>query len=130
MPIRICSEAAGLEECFVEVDERWSIRELNRIYESRDAWLELYGRKVTAVNLLTAEGEAITDPAQVIERFDDLDIRLAKLVNNSLANAVDYLATLGEASKRVLSGAGAPATTTTMTTAPNSTTTKTAGAAA
>ena len=129
MPIRICSEAAGLEECFVEVDERGSIRELNRIYESRDAWLELYGRKVLAVNLLTAEGEAITDPAQVIERFDDLDIRLAKLVNNSLANAVDYLATLGEASKRVLSGAGAPATTTTMTTAPNSTTTRTAGGA-
>ncbi len=130
MPIRICSEAAGLEECFVEVDERWSIRELNRIYDSRDAWLELFGRKVSAVHLLTAEGEAIDDPAQVLERFEDLDIRLARLVNNSLANAVDYLATLGEASKRVLSGAGAPATTTTMTTAPNSTTTKTAGAAA
>ncbi len=130
MPIRICSEAAGLEECFVEVDERWSIRDLNRIYDSRDAWLELFGRKVLAVHLLTAEGEAIDDPAQVLERFEDLDIRLAKLVNNSLANAVDYLATLGEASKRVLSGAGAPATTTTMTTAPNSTTTKTAGAAA
>jgi hypothetical protein len=124
MPIRICSEAAGLEECFVEVDERWSIRELNRIYESRDAWLELYGRKVLAVNLLTAEGEAITDPAQVIERFDDLDIRLAKLVNNSLANAVDYLATLGEVNKRVSFGAGALAKTT-MTTAPNSTTSTT-----
>jgi len=130
MPIRICSEAAGLEECFVEVDERWSIRELNRIYDSRDAWLELFGRKVLAVHLLTAEGEAIDDPAQVLERLEDVDIRRAKLVNNSLANAVDYLATLGEASKRVLSGAGAPATTTTMTTAPNSTTTKTAGAAA
>ncbi len=130
MPIRVYSEAAGLEECFVEVDERWSIRELNRIYDSRDAWLELFGRKVSAVHLLTAEGEAIDDPAQVLERFEDLDIRLARLVNNSLANAVDYLATLGEASKRVLSGAGAPATTTTMTTAPNSTTTRTAGGAA
>ena len=47
MPIRVYSEAAGLEACFVEVDERWSIRELNRIYESRDAWLELFRRKVT-----------------------------------------------------------------------------------
>ena len=59
MPIRICSEAAGLEECFVEVDERWSIRELNRIYDSRDAWLELFGRKVLAVHLLTAEAFGI-----------------------------------------------------------------------
>jgi len=123
MPIRVYSEAAGLEACFVEVDERWSIRELNRIYESREAWLELFRRKVTAIHVLTVDGEAVEDAEQAIERFEDLDLRLARLVNNSLANAVDYLATLGEASKRVLSGAGAPATTTTMTTAPNSTTT-------
>jgi len=123
MPIRVYSEAAGLEACFVEVDERWSIRELNRIYESREAWLELFRRKVTEIHVLTVDGEAVEDAEQAIERFEDLDLRLARLVNNSLANAVDYLATLGEASKRVLSGAGAPATTTTMTTAPNSTTT-------
>ncbi len=128
MPIRVYSEAAGLEACFVEVDERWSIRELNRIYESREAWLELFRRKVTGIHVLTVDGEAVEDAEQAIARFEDLDLRLARLVNNSLANAVDYLATLGEASKRVLSGAGAPATTTTMTTAPNSTTTTAGGA--
>ena len=123
MPIRVYSEAAGLEECFVEVSERWAVRELAEVYGGRDAWLALFRRKVVGCHLLTAEGEAIDDPAQILERFDDLDVRLARLVNLSLSNAVDYLATLGEASKRVLSGAGAPATTTTMTTAPNSTTT-------
>ena len=128
MPIRVYSEAAGLEECFVEVSERWAVRELAEVYAGRDAWLALFRRKVVGCHLLTAEGEAIDDPAQAIERFDELDVRLARLVNLSLSNAVDYLATLGEASKRVLSGAGGLATT--MTTAPNSTTTRIADGAA
>lgn len=128
MPIRVFSEAAGLEECFVEVSERWAVRELAEVYGGRDAWLAIFQRKVTGCHLLTAEGEAIDDPAQILERFDDLDMRLARLVNLSLSNAVDYLATLGEASKRVLSGAGGLATT--MTTAPNSTTTRIADGAA
>jgi len=128
MPIRVFSEAAGLEECFVEVSERWAVRELAEVYGGRDAWLALFRRKVVGCHLLTAEGEAIDDPAQILERFDDLDVRLARLVNLSLSNAVDYLATLGEASKRVLSGAGGLATT--MTTAPNSTTTRIADGAA
>lgn len=123
MPIRVYSEAVGLEECFVEVSERWAVRELAEVYAGRDAWLALFARKVTGCHLLTAEGEAIDDPAQIIERFDDLDVRLARLVNASLSNAVDFLATLGEASKRVLSGAGGLAKT--MTTAPNSTTSTT-----
>ena len=127
MPIRVYSEAAGLEECFVEVSERWAVRELAEVYAGRDAWLALFQRKAVGCHLLTAEGEAIDDPAQAIERFDELDVRLARLVNLSLSNAVDYLATLGEASKRVLSGAGGLATT--MTTAPNSTTTRIADGA-
>lgn len=128
MPIRVYSEAAGLDACFVEVSERWAVRELAEVYGGRDAWLAIFQRKVTDCHLLTAEGEAIDDPAQILERFDDLDMRLARLVNTSLSNVIDFLATLGEANKRVLSGAGGPATTT--TTAPNSTTTRSSGGAA
>ena len=128
MPIRVFSEAAGLEECFVEVSERWAVRELAEVYGGRDAWLAIFQRKVTGCHLLTAEGEAIDDPAQILERFDDLDMRLARLVNTSLSNVIDFLATLGEANKRVLSGVAVPVKT--MTTAPNSTTTRIADGAA
>lgn len=114
--IRVQSEIPGYEACFVEVADGWTVRELNALYESRDAWLEMWRRKVVSVRIDTADGEVLTDPAQVIERFDDCDVAVARFVNTSLAAAVDYMATLGGTRRRVLSGAaGSPTTMRTPT---------------
>lgn len=122
MTIRVYSEIDGLTDCYVEVAESgWSVRDLSQLYAGRDAWLALFRRQVTGCRLLDANGGSIDDPAEAIERYDDLDLRLARLLNNCLAHAVDYLAKLGESQKRVQSGGGAPAMT--MTTPTQRTTT-------
>ena len=122
MAIRVYSEIDGLQDCYVEVAESgWSVRDLSQLYAGRDAWLALIRRQVTGCRLLDANGGSIDDPAEAIERYDDLDLRLARLLNNCLAHAVDYLAKLGESQKRVQSGGGAPVTT--MTTPTQRTTT-------
>lgn len=116
MTIRVYSEIDGLTDCYVEVAENgWSVRDLSQLYAGRDAWLALFRRQVTGCHLLDAAGGSIDDPAEAIERFDDLDLRLARLLNNCLAHAVDHLTKMGESQKRVQSGGGAPATTMTPT---------------
>jgi hypothetical protein len=90
------------------------------MFANRESWIEVFRRRAVGCNLETADGETLTNPNDVVERFDDLDLRLGFLVNNSLAIATDHLATLGKATRLALSGAVGPAMTT--TTAPNSTT--------
>ncbi|MCB0041213.1 MAG: hypothetical protein KDE01_07610 [Caldilineaceae bacterium] len=102
------SEIEGYEECFVEVADGWTVRELNALADP-EAWRELWLRKVVALSVDTADGEALTEPQQVVDRYDDLDVALARFVNTSLSAAVGYMATLGGAKRRVSSGAtGSP----------------------
>lgn len=106
MPVRVYSDAPGLTDCYVEVADAWTVREVTALYESREQWLSLWRKKVLSVYLTVGDGETITDPADVINRFEDMDIRLARFVNNSLAWAVDHLATLGGTQRRISSGVG------------------------
>lgn len=106
MPIRVYSETPGYEACFVEVGDAWTVREVVALSESREQWLALWRCKVTACHIETADGETLTDAAQVVDRFEELDIRLARFVNSALSAAVDYLATLGGTQRRVSSGVG------------------------
>lgn len=106
MTIRVYSDIPGLTDCYVEVAESWTVREVTALYESREQWLALWRRKTLSVYLPLPSGDTITDPEEVIARFDDLDIRLARFVNNSLGWAVDHLATLGGTQRRISSGVG------------------------
>lgn len=117
MPIRVYSELDEFRQCFVEVAEGWTVRELNGLYESRDQWLELFRRKVTTLLIVTADGDEVTTADELIAVWDDLDVRLARFVNTALSAAVDHLATLGGMKRRISSGAGeSPTTTRTPTT--------------
>lgn len=117
MPVRVYSELDEFRHCFVEVVDNWTVRELNGLFEARDQWLELFRRKVTSLLMVTAEGDEVTTVDDLIVRWDDLDVRLARFVNTSLSAAVDHLATLGGMQRRVSSGAGeSPTTTRTPTT--------------
>ncbi len=122
MPIRVHSDVEELAECYVDVSERWSIDDFSLMFKDRQGFIDVFRRRVVGCHLLTADDELINDPLQAIDRFGELDLRLAFLVNNALTTATDHLATLGKAIKLASSGAGGPATTT--TTAPNSTTSR------
>lgn len=124
-------EPEELAGCFIEIDERgWSQAVLKKAYEDDANWREIWGQKVTACRLVLPDGSEVVDPAVVPDRLDDLDIRLYNFTLRAMRTACDYLATLGEVKRRTSFGAGGSATKTTMTTAPNSTTTRIADGAA
>lgn len=114
MPIRVECTTEGLEECWIEVDEAWSRRELREYTAARgEPFVALWRGKVTACHLLTVTGDVITEPGQVHERLDDLDVRLLGFVSQGPLEVTGHLLVLGEVNKR-LSFAGAdPAAKTT-----------------
>lgn len=112
MPVRVYSTIPGYEHCYVEVADAWTVREVVALSESRDRWLELWRSKVLGCHIATADGGVLSDAEAVVERFDDLDIRLARFINSALHAAVDHLATLGGTQRRISSGAGESPTTT------------------
>ena len=111
MAIRVECSTPGLEANWVEVDEAWTRSEL-REYTTRngDPFIALWRQKVTACNFVTAAGETITDPKEVHERIDDLDLRLIGFITGAPLEATQYLLTLGEMNRR-LSSAGSVAAT-------------------
>ena len=119
MPIRVECTTEGLEECWIEVDDAWSRRELREYTKLKgDPFVELWRRKVTACHLQTATGEVITEPVQVHERLDDLDMRLLGFVGQAPLEVTGHLLVLGEVNKRLsLPGADPAAKTTKAPTA-------------
>jgi hypothetical protein len=57
--------------------------------------------KVSGCHLATAQGDVLTTPQQVLERWDDIDLQMGKFINTSLTAVVDYLSGLGELSRRI-----------------------------
>jgi len=111
MAIRVECSTPGLEENWVEVTEVWTRGEL-REYTSKkgDEFIALWRKKVEACNFVTAQGEAITDPNQVHDRLDDLDLRLVGFITAALIEATNYLLALGEINRRLSSAGSVVAT--------------------
>lgn len=110
------SEIEGYEQCFVEVADGWTVRDLNELYR-QETWQALWLKKVVALRIDTADGEILSEPQQVLDRQEDLDVVVYRFVDNSLLAAVGYLATLGGVKRRVSFGAtGSPTTKRTPTT--------------
>jgi hypothetical protein len=91
-----------LEDNWIEVSEVWSRGEL-RDYTSLkgDAFVALWRRKVTAVNLVTVGGETIDEPGAVHDRLDDLDLRLLGFITAAPLEATSHLLVLGETNRRL-----------------------------
>lgn len=103
MAIRVECTTEGLEECWLEVDEVWSRRELRQYTQELKGapFIELWRRKVTGCYLLTGTGEAITNPLEVHDRVDDLDVRLLGFVSQGPNAVTEHLLVLGEVNKRL-----------------------------
>lgn len=103
MPIRVECTTEGLEDCWLEVKDAWSRRELREYAKELKGspFIALWRQKVTACHLLTVEGEVIADPQQVHERLDDLDVRLLGFVSQAPLAVTEHLLVLGEVNKRL-----------------------------
>ncbi len=116
MPVRVECSTPGLEANWVEFSDVWTRRDLREYFAIKgEGFRRLWLRKVTAIHLVTPDGEEITDPTQVHERLDDLDLRMISFPFDAGVDAIAHLLTLGERARRLSSGGdvAAPMTTTT-----------------
>jgi len=103
MTIRVECSTPGLEANWIEVDETWTRKELQAFVSLQgEAYWALWGRKVTACQVLVTDGGVVTDPAAVQEVLDDLDIRLLRWLSSAVLTATNHLLSLGEASALLL----------------------------
>lgn len=114
MPVRVSCSTEGLEENWVEVSDRWTRKELVDFLTLKgQPFLDMFAAKVTACHLVRADGTVLDDPANVLLRRDDLDLRLFRFPVSAVLEATDYLLGLGEANKLLSpGGAGLAAKTT------------------
>ena len=124
MPIRIECAAPGLEANWLDVADKWTQRDVERLIRVEDeAFYELMREKVTACHIELETGETITDPQAITtDAMLDVDVALLSWIGRGLPLAVAQRRVLGNASARLsLPGNGRPMTTTT-TAAPTPTT--------
>ncbi len=114
----------GTEEIagnWVDLADAWTRAEARDWYSGSLAandtlWLPLLGRKLVAVHVRLADGTLIETPAALIERFDDLDMRVTRWLARGIMDALKELFKLGEQQKRLLFDGVEVAATTRKTT--------------
>lgn len=107
MQIRIECTLPELAGNWVDLSDVWTRREASDFYAAslaaNDAvTFPLLQKKLTAVHLHLADGTPITDVATLFDRFDDLDVRLARWLATNIMDALQRMLALGEAQRRLL----------------------------
>ena len=107
MHIRIKCTLPGLEGNWIDLSDTWSRAEIMAFYPAilqgnDEVTLPLLQRKLSGVHLHLIDGALVTDPATLIETFDQLDIRLARWFLAGVMAAIQAMISLGEAQRRLL----------------------------
>ncbi len=107
MPVRIECTAPGLEANWLDVADKWTQRDVERLVEVTDeAFYELMRAKVVGCNIVLETGEAITDPQAITSAaMLDADVVLLAWFGRALPLAVAQRRLLGNASARLSSPA-------------------------
>lgn len=109
--VRIEHASEDLADNWIEFSANWTLADLRRAYsEQGEGFIAFWRSKASACHVRTVTGETITDPMQIHERIEELDLRLVRWVPLALLEAGNYLVRLGELSALVSSnGVGASA---------------------
>jgi len=80
------SEIEGYEDCFVDVVDKWTMKELKELTESDDEqYFEIFRRKVTSLLLRDADGVELRDITQFNAEFvENLDVAMAGFIGGVL----------------------------------------------
>lgn len=116
MAIRVECTTPGLEECFIEVKDRWRRDEIVALFQPGQV-APVFRLKVTACRMALVNSDApMVDPALVYDEegqpHADLDVRLLPFLPAALVMAVDQVSSLGKANARLSSGGSERALTT------------------
>lgn len=104
MPLRFHPEIEGLTHCWVEIEERWTRREVRELMERDDeaTMVKFLRAKVTGCHLERGDGQPpVTTTDELIANLDDLDLRLIDFIGTVLIQAAAILRTLGNLSGRL-----------------------------
>lgn len=103
MPIRIECAAPGLEANWLDVADKWTQRDVERLISATDgAFYELMRDKVTACHIELDTGATITDPHGITtDAMLDADVALLGWLGRALPLAVAQRRVLGNASARL-----------------------------
>lgn len=97
----------GLENNWVEVDERWTRKELGEMNDATtvEGFVGWLAKKLTACHIETVYGDPITDPATLTPELIDerVDVRLYDFLGRVLVQAGAALRSIGPFSGRLSS---------------------------
>ena len=119
-PIRIYCDDAEYGETWIDLSPRWTQGEMQKMLDvSGDDFYAFLRGKCIACHIQTADGGAVTDPAQISEDgLTDVDVLLIGWLGRSMPLAVAKRRALGNASARLsLPNTGTATNQTTPTTA-------------
>jgi len=107
------SEIEGYEDCFVDVVDKWTMKELKALTASDDAeYFEIFRSKVNGLLLRDADGVELRDVKQFNEEFvENLDVAMAGFIGGVLPMHVRQRKSLGGLSVRQSSTTSEQATT-------------------
>jgi hypothetical protein len=80
------SKMDGFEDCYIEVDDKWTVKEMRDLAKSEDEdYFRIFNKKVTAMLLRDSDGTEYTNPKTLTpENFENFDVALAGFVGSIL----------------------------------------------
>ena len=96
------SEIEGYEDCYVDVVDKWTMKELKELTASGEQeYFELFRRKVSAILLRDIDGNELRDITKLDDDFiENLDVVMAGFIGTVLAMHVRQRRSLGGLSVR------------------------------
>lgn len=118
-PIRIYCDDAEYGETWIDLSPRWTQGDMQKMLDVQgDEFYAFLRSKCVACHIQTADGGAVTDPAQITdEGLIDVDVLLIGWLGRTMPLAIAKRRALGNASARLSLPNTGTATQTTPTTA-------------
>lgn len=91
------SGVAGFEDCFIEVSNSWTMRQVRDLTDSQEAeYFDFFHKKVESMFLRDSTGKEFTNPREIkAEDMDDFDIALIGFFGGILSLHVRKRKSLG-----------------------------------
>ncbi len=95
--MRLQCNIEGFEQCYIELSDRWTRRELRDFYTTRvDDAAGLIQKKITAIHIECADGEHITTADQLTEeRLEQVDVQVYNWLPGAIMMGLRELENLG-----------------------------------
>lgn len=87
MGVKYFSEEADYKDCFIEVADSWTVKEVKEMGEAEEEqYFEIFRKKVEAMYLKDTTGKEFTNPKTFsVEDVENFDIAMAGFIGSALA---------------------------------------------